>query len=171
VEVEKNSKNVIIHNMSKINSEKIRKATPKDIGQLIEIKPSLTQGLIISRLNKQHLKQLEYLVLERDGKIVSFLLLKWNGKKSHPEYPDIEDLNTLKTERQKGLGTKLVQRCEQLVRSRGFNKIGLAVNPNLNKNAYHLYKNLGYRHDNLKSYVDGVYNGVKDFVIDLEKDL
>lgn len=151
--------------------EKIRKATLKDIAQLKKVKPSLTDEHVAERLKRQGEKLLEYLVLERNGGIASFILLKWHGKERHPEYPDMEDLYTREDQRGKGFATKLIKECERLVKQRGFKKIGLAANPDLNENARQLYENLGYRHDGKKSYIDGIYNGVEDWVVDLEKEL
>lgn len=81
----------------------------------------------------------------------------------------MEDLYTREDQRGKGLATKLIKKCEKLVKQKGFNKIGLAVNPDLNENAHRFYIKLGYRHDGKKSSIDGVYDGVEDWVIDLEK--
>ena len=148
-----------------------RKATLKDIAQLKKVKPSLTDEQVVERLKRQGEKLLEYLVLERNGEVVSFILLKWHGKESHPEYPDMEDLYTREDQRGKGFATKLIKECERLVKQRGFKKIGLAANPDLNENARRLYKKLGYSHDGGKSYIDGIYDGVEDWVVDLEKEL
>jgi hypothetical protein len=54
---------------------------------------------------------------------------------------------------------------------KGFNKIGLAVNPDENCSAHKLYKKLGFKDTGEKPYVDGVYNGVEDWCIDMEKKL
>jgi len=150
---------------------KIRKATLKDIKQLIKVKPSLTDEHIVERLKRQGEGLVEYLVLEVNNEIVSFILLKWHGKETHPEYPDMEDLFTREDQRAKGYATTLIKECEKLARERGFKKIGLAANPDLNENARKLYEKLDYHHDGGKSYVDGIYNGVEDWVINLEKSL
>ena len=73
--------------------------------------------------------------------------------------------------RSQGIGTQIIKRCEQLVRGAGYNKLGLAVNPDLNPRAYALYQRLGYYAISQDKYLDGIYNGVEDWVIDLEKDL
>lgn len=167
----RNTKGAAIQNMDKLSMEKIRKATLKDIAQLKKVKPSLTDEQAVERLKRQGEKLVEYLVLEINGEIVSFVLLKWHGKESHPEYPDMEDLYTREDRRGTGFATKLIKECEKMVRERDYKKIGLAANPDLNENAHQLYENLGYRHDGKKSYIDGIYNGVEDWVVDLEKEL
>lgn len=148
---------------------KIRNAFLDDINQLKIIKPSLNNDLIIRRLNRQKKGLLEYLVLCNDEEIVGFVVLNWNGKNTHPEYPDIEDLYTKESKRNNGFATKLIYECEKLAKKKGFHKIGLAVNPVNNKNVYYFYQQLGYLHDGTKSYIDGIYNEVEDWVIDLEK--
>lgn len=150
---------------------KIRKATNKDILEIQKLRPDLTVDKIKERLDSQDKKEAEFLVLEKDGEIVSFVVLKWTGKKTHPEYPDMADLYSKKEERNKGYGTSLIKECERQVKEKGFYKIGLCVNPTLNPVAKSFYENQGYKHDEGKSYVDGVYNGTKDWVIDLKKDL
>ena len=151
--------------------EIIRKATLQDKNQLKKIKTSLTNKQILDRLKRQTKRKVEYLVLEVDKEIVAFILLKWQGKKTHPEYPDMEDLYVVKNERGKGYAKKLLAECEKLARIKGFEKIGLASNKDLNYPATKLYLKLGYVHDGRKSYIDGVYNGVEDRVIDLDKEI
>jgi hypothetical protein len=45
----------------------------------------------------------------------------------------------------------------------------LAVNPLLNVRARRLYERLGYRDTGHPAYVDGVSDGVEDWVIDMVK--
>lgn len=149
----------------------IRKAEIKDIPHLTGVKSTLSGEHAMERIKRQKEGLVEYLVLENEGVVVSFVLLKWHGKSTHPEYPDIEDLFTQEDQRGKGYGTKLIHECERLAKDKGFSKIGLAANPDSNEHARKLYEKLGYSHDGKNSYIDGVYNGVEDWCIDLEKDL
>lgn len=151
--------------------KKIREATIKDIKQLKKVKTSLTDEHVVERLKRQGEGLVDYLVLEVDGEVVSFVLIKWHGKKTHPEYPDMEDLFTREDQRAKGYATALIKECEKLAKGKGFKKIGLAANPDLNEHARKLYEKLGYCHEGGESYVDGIYDGVKDWVVDLEKSL
>ncbi|NQS89238.1 GNAT family N-acetyltransferase [Patescibacteria group bacterium] len=150
---------------------RIRKTVASDINTIQSIKSFLSPEIIEERLARQKKDEAEFLLLEKDGEIVSFVLLKWGGKPTHPEYPDMEDLYTKETERRKGYGRILVSECEKKAAQRGFNKIGLSVNPNLNPKAKKFYEKLGYKHDKGKEYLDGIYNGIEDWVIDLEKSL
>ncbi|PIZ41187.1 hypothetical protein COV28_00960 [candidate division WWE3 bacterium CG10_big_fil_rev_8_21_14_0_10_48_23] len=150
---------------------KIRKATKFDIPILQIIKPSLPVKAVENRLERQKRGEVGFLILEENGAPVSFTLLKWRGKSTHPEYPDIEDLFTKKSERGKSYASILIEECEKRARNRDYTKIGLAVNPTENPKAKEFYERLGYRHDGRDAYLDGTYNGVEDWVIDMEKEL
>jgi GNAT superfamily N-acetyltransferase len=98
-------------------------------------------------------------------------LIQWDGKPTVPAVPDIFDLYVHANFRSKGIGTQIITACEQMVRSAGYEKLGLAVNPDLNPRAYTLYQRLGYSAITQDKYLDGIYGGVEDWVIDLEKSL
>lgn len=149
----------------------IRRVNKSDKGKLKEIKPSITEDKIDKRLGRQSQKKVDFLILEDKGLPMSFVLLKWDGKPTHPECPDIEDLYTKEDFRGKGYGAKLIKECENRAVKKGFRKICLAVNPTQNLKAKSYYEKLGFRHDGGKKYVDGVYEGVEDWVIDMEKKL
>ena len=149
----------------------VRRIKDTDISGISVIKPTISEDIITERLKRQENGEVEFLVLEESGNLVSFGLLKWRGKPSHPEYPDIEDLYTLETERGKGYGSRLISEFERLAKERGYKKIGLAVNPTLNPMAKKLYENHGYHPDGKPAYIDGIYNGTEDWVIDMEKKL
>lgn len=138
---------------------------------LHQIRPSITDMEITDRLAQQAAGEALYLVLETNNQLVSFVVLYWHGKKTHPDYPDMVDLFTVESQRGKGYASQLIAECERLAGEKGFSKIGLAVNPDLNEPARKLYEKLGYKHDGGPLYVDGVYNGVEDWCIDLEKEL
>jgi GNAT superfamily N-acetyltransferase len=113
----------------------------------------------------------DWLLLKQVEEIVGWGVVVWSGKKTHLDYPDIQDMFTKPEHRSKGLGTFLIKYIEKLAKSRGFKRIGLAVNPDDNVLARKLYERLGYRHDGGVKYLDGVYDGYEDWVIDLEKAL
>lgn len=149
----------------------IRKVTIDNIDQLKLVKPTLDLETINSRLERQQKGEVEFLVLDNEGELVCFVLLKWKGKNTHPEYPDIEDLYTKESERGKGYASKLIAECEKKAIKKGFSKIGLAVNPNENCSTHRLYKKLGFKDTNEKPYIDGIYNGTEDWCIDMEKSI
>ena len=147
----------------------IQNATINDIKTIIQIKPEIEIDTINKRLERQSQGEIEFLILENNGQPVGFVLLKYLGKNTHPEYPDIEDLYIQDNQRGQGYGSILIKECEQKAIQKGFSKIGMAVNPKENCPAYRLYEHLGYKPTNEKPYVDGVYNGIEDWCIDLEK--
>ncbi|KKQ98203.1 MAG: GCN5-related N-acetyltransferase [Candidatus Woesebacteria bacterium GW2011_GWB1_39_12] len=149
----------------------IRLARVTDYETLKKIKPSISDRIIEERLSRQEEGKVEFMILEDNNEPVSFVLLKWEGKKTHPEYPDMEDLYTKGEFRRKGYATLLIKECEKRVKEKGLKKIGMAVNPDKNSKVKVFYEKLGYRHDGGKLYVDAVYNGVEDWVIDLEKEI
>src|SRR3990170_1443867 len=131
----------------------IRMARVTDYETLKKIKPSINDRTIEERLKKQKEGKVEFMVLEDNNEPVSFVLLKWEGKKTHPEYPDMEDLYTKEESGRKGYATLLIKECEKRVKEKVF------------------YERLGYKHYGSKPYVDAVYNGAEDWVIDLEKEM
>jgi GNAT superfamily N-acetyltransferase len=98
-------------------------------------------------------------------------LIQWDGKVTAPTYPDLFDLYVHPACRSQGIGTQIILACEQLVWAAGYDKLGLAANPDLNPRAYTLYQRLGYSATGKDKYLDGIYAGVEDWVIDLEKSL
>ncbi len=147
----------------------IRKAIINDFDKLREVKPEFDEGTLKKRIEMQSKGEAEFLILEVDDKPVSFVLFKWIGKPTHPEYPDIEDLYTKADARGKGYGSILLYECENLAKKGGYNKIGLAVNPDENDNAHRLYMKLGFKDVGESKYLDGIYNGIEDWAIDMEK--
>lgn len=113
----------------------------------------------------------DWIVCVIDNQVVGWVIVSWSGKPTHPEYPDLSDLYVAEEWRSRGIGAALLRHVETLAAQRGYSKIGLAVNPELNPRALRLYTRLGYVHDGGPAYLDGVYNGVEDWVIDLEKSL
>jgi GNAT superfamily N-acetyltransferase len=147
----------------------IRNASNEDLNALQEIKPGLDEEVLRKRVEMQAKDQARFLILEVENHPVAFVLLKWFGKITHPEYPDIEDLYTKASERGKGYASILIKECEKLARGKGFSKIGLTVNPDENDKAHKLYLKLGFKDTGEAKYVDGIYNGIKDWTIDMEK--
>lgn len=149
----------------------IRAATENDIPQLKQIKPELEDWDIDRRLAAQTEDKARFFVVEDQGELVSFVFLKYDGKLTHPDYPDLEDLFTRIDKRRQGYARALLLACEDHVRQRGYPKIGLAAGPDPADPGRQLYEQFGYQHDGGATYVDGVYNGVEDWVIDMEKEL
>ncbi|MFH0863961.1 MAG: GNAT family N-acetyltransferase [Candidatus Gottesmanbacteria bacterium] len=155
--------------IKRMKQEIIRPVNPSDSESIKGIKPFLTDEMIKKRIDLQNAGKAAYLVMELENEIVGFVLLKWEGKPTHPEYPDMEDLYIEESKRGLGYGQLLINECERLAKDRGFKKIGMAVNPSENPRAMEMYEELGYKHDGKEKYIDGVYNEVEDWVIDMEK--
>jgi GNAT superfamily N-acetyltransferase len=111
----------------------------------------------------------EWFVATMDNLIVGWLVVKWRGKPTHPEYPDLEDVWVREQWRNQGIGTSLIRFAEELATKRGCDRIGLAVNPTENSRGHALYERLGYADTGEPTYVDDVYGGHEDWVIDLAK--
>ncbi|MDO8570059.1 MAG: GNAT family N-acetyltransferase [Candidatus Daviesbacteria bacterium] len=153
----------------------IREAQEKDIPQIMQIKNWGTEKdwnkEVLERINKTKERKTAYLVAEENGKILGQIFLKFYGIKTAPNYPSMEDAYVKEEFRGQGIGTKLIEESEKISRKNGFNKIGLAVNPTLNPKAKSLYERLGYKEVGDPTYLDGVYNGTEDWVIDMVKEL
>lgn len=148
----------------------IRNAESGDATPLQAIR-QLNEQIIAYRLAAQAKGIGEFLVVETAAGLVSFVFLKYFGKETYPRIPDIEDLYTKVEERGKGYATALLHACESRSRARGFAQISLAAGVDPTDPARQLYEKLGYAYDGKVSYVDGVYNGVQDWVIDMIKEL
>jgi len=150
---------------------KIRKANHNDLISLQEIKPDFTTEVFLSRLADQSQNRIEFLILFSDKLPVCFVTLSLIGKLTHPEYCDLSDLYTKESRRREGFATRLIKYCEYRAKKLGSSKLGLAVNPTENFRAISIYESLGFRKTGEPLYLDGIYNGVEDWVIDMEKNL
>jgi len=149
----------------------IREAQEKDIPQIMQIKNWGTKKDYLTRISKTMEGKAEYLVIEENGEILGHIFLKFYGSKTAPDYPDIEDAFIKEELRGQGIGTKLIEEVEKIAKEKGFHKIGLGVNPTLNPKAKSLYERLGYKDTGNPPYLDAVYNGTEDWVIDMVKEL
>jgi [ribosomal protein S18]-alanine N-acetyltransferase len=110
-----------------------------------------------------------YLVAEDAGEIVGHVFLKFYGSETDPDYPNLEDLYVREDRRGSGIGSALLARSETLLREKGYGRVGLSVNPDLNPRAKALYQRLGYKDTGRDPYLGGVYDGDEDWVIDMVK--
>ncbi|HVM06892.1 MAG TPA: GNAT family N-acetyltransferase [Acidimicrobiales bacterium] len=138
---------------------------------LMAMREGTTVDACDARLSNAVAGASEWLVVVDGTRPEGWLLIEWNGKPSKPDHPDIADVFVREGARGRGLGTLLVLEAERRVRERGHSRVGLSVNPEENVAARRLYERLGYHHDGGEPYLDGVYDGVEDWVIDLVKDL
>lgn len=144
-------------------------AQTEDALQLATVKEGFDLAEVHSRFHWLQQVNVSWLVWWEKQKSIGWALIQWSGKPTAPHYPDIFDLYVHPQWRGQGVGTQILKACEQVVSAAGYEKVGLAVNPDHNYQAYRLYQRLGYIVSNPEKYIDGVYNGVEDWVIDLEK--
>lgn len=149
----------------------IRPATPNDIPDLMRMIKRHDEAVYKGRLKEMQRGEAVQLVAEEDGLIVGQVFLTYYGKATYPQYPDIRDLHVIDARRSQGIGTELIHVCEHLAMQKGYNTIGLAVNPELNSRARMLYQRLGYLTTGDSPYLAGVYEGQEDWVIDMVKRL
>lgn len=100
--------------------------------------------------------------------ILGWVILSWSadGTDAH-----VVDLFVREDHRRRGIGTALMIEVERRARSGREQKLWLAVNPTANTDAMRLYEHLGFCHDGGPTYLDGVYDGFEDWVIDMRKAL
>jgi ribosomal protein S18 acetylase RimI-like enzyme len=146
----------------------IRLATPADLAAILQIKPGIKREAVQRRIERTRQGQAAYWLAESGGRLLGHVFLKFDGKPTANNYPDIEDLYVRPNFRGQGIGTALLKRCEATARGRGFAAIGLSVGAD-NDHARELYRRLGYVDVSQEPYVGGVYDGEKEWVIDMKK--
>jgi GNAT superfamily N-acetyltransferase len=149
----------------------LQPASIQEVSKLAEVKEGFGETDVLARFQWLTSVNVTWYVWWEDQIPCGWAMIHWQGKSTAPHYPDLSDLYVHPHWRNRGTGTQIVGACEQLVLTAGFTMLGLAVNPDLNPRAYQLYQRLGYSATSQDKYLDGVYNGVEDWVIDLEKEL
>ncbi len=95
-------------------------------------------------------------VAKINGTFCGYVTLKWQTNHqpfSRNNIPEISDLNVLPQYRKMGIGTKLIQACEQIAKERAYTEIGIGVGMTQDYgNAQRLYVHLGYVPDGLGLY-------------------
>lgn len=91
-----------------------------------------------------------YLIAWYNARPIGHFLLEWAGPGEDPTgaypYPTpyLGAVQVRTEYRRKGVATQLIRHAEELVRDRGFSRIGLAVGSTGNPDARRLYENLNY---------------------------
>lgn len=99
-------------------------------------------------LKEQSSRRRSILIARDTGKFCGYVTLKWVSE--YPSFaekniPEIADLNVLPQYQKKGIGTKLIRACEDLVKDQERALIGLGVGLTADYgNAQRLYIQLGY---------------------------
>jgi GNAT superfamily N-acetyltransferase len=144
-------------------------ASIADITKLAKVRRNFDETEILARFDWLATVNVTWYVWWAAQEPLGWVLIQWQGKPTAPGVPDLNDLYVHPDWRSQGIGTQILSVCEQIVSAAGYTKLGLAVNPDLNPRAYLLYQRLGYYAISQDKYLDGVYGGVEDWVIDLEK--
>jgi len=147
-------------------------ASEKDIATLAAVRPGYGRKQVADRF-RWLCEEVDgaWILCKAEDAVIGWCVAVWSGKATHPEYPDMQDLLVKEDRRNQGHGTLLISEFERRAKDRGYDRVGLAVNPEDNRSARRLYERLGYLHDGGGRYLDGVYGNYEDWVIDLEKQL
>ena len=147
-------------------------AKPSDTFELVKVKERYGLKNVAERFQWLEKKvDGRWLLLKRSDNIIGWCVVMWKSKKPLKNCSFLQDLYIRPEHRNKGYGTYFIGAIEEMVKEKGYSMIGLAVNPDDNQAAYRLYERLGYRHDGTPRYIDGIYDGYEDWVIDLIKQL
>ncbi len=116
-------------------------------------------------------------VADFNGFPVGHAAIHWLGKPTHPEIPDVQSVRVMDVFQGQGIGSRLLEQCEKIVRSENHPRISLAVAVE-NERARRLYERMQYRisgkpYDDKWSYTDakGRTVEVSELVTDMIKEL
>jgi len=132
----------------------------KDIDEIVEAfkkidwhKPRKTYEAYI---HEQIQNILVIFVARINGTFCGYVTLKWQTTHqpfSRNNIPEISDLNVLSQYRKMGIGTKLIQACEEIAKKHAYTEIGIGVGMTSDYgSAQRLYVHLGYVPDGLGLY-------------------
>jgi GNAT superfamily N-acetyltransferase len=147
----------------------LREASVDELAELVTLHPGFDRTAILTRFAWLPTVDAAWYVWWVDSAPRGWAVINWQGKLTAPDFPNLSDLFVHPQWRGQGIGTSILTMCEQIVSARGYTRLGLAVNPDLNPRALTLYQRLGYAATSQEKYLDDIYDGVEDWVIDLEK--
>ena len=149
----------------------MRLATENDIEVCANVRPGFGQREGRDRLTWCRANNCSWYLYCQGDEVLGWGLVSWQGKETAPHYPDLLDLYVQADYQGQGIGSQIIRFLEELVAQEGFDKVGLAVNRDDNPRALALYQRLGYCISGGEPYLDGVYDGWEDWVVDMEKTL
>lgn len=151
----------------------IHRSTLSDLNNLVEIHHPRSSKDWLINIQKKRIKYEEFYVIEKDKKIIGHFYIDYSGGKRKKEYPYISALYLEKSKRGKGIGTETIKEIEKILKAKGFNKVGLAVNPMENQRAQNLYERLGFEKVSDEKYLDWIdpIDQGEDWVLDMIKNL
>lgn len=92
---------------------------------------------------KHRAGELLYLIAETQSFPIGQVIIVWNGKLSHPDFPDVQSLRVHPAFRGAGVGSRLLKIAENRALERGHARVGLSVSVE-NPKARQLYERCGY---------------------------
>lgn len=133
----------------------IRQAAPEDVpklwGLIAELGFAKDIGYFEHCLARQDKGDLIVLIMALDGVDVGYGLLNWVPKYTLYRklgIAEVQDLNVLQHYRRQGIASRLIACCEDMVRAKGHDQIGIAVSVHGSYGpAQRLYFKLGYEPD------------------------
>ena len=109
------------------------------------------------KLGEQRSGEMLWLIAWHDGLPVGHLQIGWSGTE-RPEMqahlgncPHVSRVGVRADMRSQGIGSSLIEGAEDIIRKRGYSKVGLGVGIE-NVRARQLYQRLGYRHSGHRTY-------------------
>ncbi|MBI3947019.1 MAG: GNAT family N-acetyltransferase [Armatimonadetes bacterium] len=157
----------------------IRAAEEMDIHTIDCLRPDERQRAR-RRLDSQTEGRVVYILAVINNLPVGAALLNWRSTTRVTDGPGIEDLYVIPQLRGLRIGTHLLRACETLARQAAYHQMSLAVNPDDNWRARHLYERMGYRETGAPPRLNAVHartdeNGheylYEDWVVDMVKRL
>jgi len=146
----------------------IRIATEEDIAHLVQLHGERDETHYRGFIKEMSRGESVLLIAEENSAVIGQVGLRYYGIR-HINHPVMIDLRVSQHLQGQGIGTELIGVCEHLAAVRGFNIIGITVNPTLNARARRLYERLGYIPINKQAYMDGQVYGQENWVIDMAK--
>lgn len=92
---------------------------------------------------KHRAGELLYLLAESRNFPIGQVIIVWDGKPSHPDFPDVQSLRVHPAFRGAGIGSRLLQIAENRALEHGHARLGLSVSIE-NPQARRLYERCGY---------------------------
>jgi ribosomal protein S18 acetylase RimI-like enzyme len=109
-----------------------------------------------------------FAAIDGSREVIGWVVLNWA---SGARDASVEDLWVADAHRRRGIGTALMHELERRARESHEATLWLAVNATENEPAARLYERLGFSYDGGPPYLDGVYDGHEDWVVDMHKTL
>src|SRR5690554_6481934 len=99
------------------------------MARLVTVKDGFGEPDVLVRFQWLSTVNVSWYIWWIDHQPVGWVLIQWDGKMNAPTVPDLFDLYVHVDYRNRGVGMQILLACEQTVRDAGYDRLGLAVNP------------------------------------------